>query len=94
MTKVTYYMYYCDTCCKIREKMEMDGLCSAKCQKSRRGDISGIFDMLMIIRQNWNSDLLQIKGVSSLLVCLNLFSSVGITVVQHCSTVGIHRSFP
>ena len=52
MTKVTYYMYSYDTCCKIREKMEMDGLDSAKCQKSRRGDISGIFEMLMIIRQN------------------------------------------
>ena len=31
---------------------------------------------------------------SSLLLCLILFPSVGITVVQHCSTVGIHRSFP
>ena len=31
--------------------MEMDGLDSAKCQKSRRGDISEIFEMLMIIRQ-------------------------------------------
>ena len=51
MEKVTYYMYSCDTCCKIREKMEMDGLDSVKCQKSRRGDISGIFEMLMIIRQ-------------------------------------------
>ena len=25
--------------------MEMDGLDSVKCQKSRRGDISGIFEM-------------------------------------------------
>ena len=31
---------------------------------------------------------------SCLLVCLILFPSVGITVVQHCNTVGIHRSFP
>ena len=31
---------------------------------------------------------------SSLLVCLILFLSVGITVVQHCNTVVIHRSFP
>ena len=45
MKKVTYYMYSCDTCCKIREKMEMNGLDSVKCQKSRRGDISRIFEM-------------------------------------------------
>ena len=57
MTKVTYYMYYYDTCCKIREMMEMDGLDSAKCQKSRRGDKSGIFEMLMIIRRKMNSVL-------------------------------------
>ena len=42
VTKVTYYMYSCDTCCKIREMMEMDGLDSAKCQKYRRRDIMGI----------------------------------------------------
>ena len=42
MTKVTYYMYSCDTCCKIIEMMGMNGLDSAKCQKSRREDISGI----------------------------------------------------
>ena len=45
MTKVTYYMYSCDTCCNIREMMGMNGLDRAKCQKSRRRDISGIFDM-------------------------------------------------
>ena len=42
MTKVTYYMYSCDTCGKIKEMMEMDDLDSAKCQKSRRIDIMGI----------------------------------------------------
>ena len=47
MTKVTYYMYSCDTCCKIREMMEMDGLDSAKCQKFRKWDIMGIFELLM-----------------------------------------------
>ena len=36
MTKVTCYMYSYDTCCKIREMMEMDGLDCAKYQKSRR----------------------------------------------------------
>ena len=45
MTKVTYYMYSCDTCCKIREMMETDGLDSAKCQKSRRRNMIGIFGM-------------------------------------------------
>ena len=38
MTKVTYYMYSYDTCCKIREKMEMDGRDSAKCQKIKKRD--------------------------------------------------------
>ena len=38
VTKVTYNMYSCDTCCKIREMMEMDSLDSAKCQKSKRRD--------------------------------------------------------
>ena len=33
----------------------MDGLDSSKCQKSRRRDISGIFEMLMIIRRKMNS---------------------------------------
>ena len=42
MTKVTYYMYSCDTCYKIREMMKMDGLDCAKCQKSRRKDMMGI----------------------------------------------------
>ena len=45
MTKVTYYMYSCDTCSKVREMMETDGLDSAKCQKSRRRDMIGIFRM-------------------------------------------------
>ena len=43
MKKVTHYMYSCDTCCMSREIMEMDGLDSAKCQKSRRRDMIGIF---------------------------------------------------
>ena len=47
MTKVTYYMFSCDTCYKIREMMEMDGLDSAKCQKSIKGDMMAIFELLM-----------------------------------------------
>ena len=42
MTKVTYNMYSCDTCCMSREMIEMDDLDRAKCQKSRRMDIDGI----------------------------------------------------
>ena len=45
MTKVTYYMYPCDTCFESREMMEMDSLYSAKCQKSRRIDKMGILKM-------------------------------------------------
>ena len=47
MTKVTNYLYSCDTCCMSRERMEMDGLDNAKCQKSRRRDMIGIFELLM-----------------------------------------------
>ena len=42
VTKITYNMYSCDTYCMSREMMEMDGRDSAKCQKSKKGDISGI----------------------------------------------------
>ena len=38
VTKVTYNMYSCDTCYMSREMMEMDGLDSAMCQKSRKRD--------------------------------------------------------
>ena len=46
MTKVTYYMYSCDTCCMIRERMEMNGLDYAMCQKSLKRDNMGIIEML------------------------------------------------
>ena len=39
-------------------------------------------------------EILEVLSASCLLVCLILFPSVGITIVQHCNTVGIHRSFP
>ena len=42
VTKVTYNMYSCDTCYMSREMMEMDGLDSAKWQKSRGKDINVI----------------------------------------------------
>ena len=42
VTKVTHYMYSCDTCCKIREMMEMNGLDYAKCQNSEKMDMMGI----------------------------------------------------
>ena len=42
--------------------MEMDGLDNAKCQKSRRRDMMGILESLMIMRQKMNSiHLLQLK---------------------------------
>ena len=55
MTKVTYYMYSCDTSCKIREMMEMNGLDYAKCQKSKEGTWWELFELLMIIRRKMNS---------------------------------------
>ena len=55
MTKVTYYMYSCDTCYKIRVMMEMDGLDRVKCQKSKSKDTLGIMELLMIMRQKMNS---------------------------------------
>ena len=45
VTKVTYYMYSCNTCCMTREMMEMDDRDSAKCQKSKRRDTEGIMRM-------------------------------------------------
>ena len=42
VTKVTYNMYSCDTCCMSREMMEMDDQDCAKCQKSKRRDTNGI----------------------------------------------------
>ena len=42
VTKVTYIMYSCDTCCMSIEMIEMDGRDSAKCQKSKLRDMIGI----------------------------------------------------
>ena len=47
MTKVTYNMYSCDTCCMSIEMIEMDGLDRAKCQIVKGRDINGIIEMLM-----------------------------------------------
>ena len=47
VTKVTYNMYSCDTCCMSREIMEMDSLDRAKCQIVKGRDINGIIEMLM-----------------------------------------------
>ena len=59
MKKVTHYMYSCDTCCMSREMMEMDGLDSAKCPKSRKRDIDGINKIVNDNKTNLNSCLLQ-----------------------------------
>ena len=45
MTKVTYYMYLCDTCCMIRERLEMNGLDCAMCQIVKLRDTMGIMEM-------------------------------------------------
>ena len=42
VAKVTYNMYSCDKYFMSREMMEMDGLNSAKWQKSRGRDVLGI----------------------------------------------------
>ena len=47
MTKVTYYMYSCDTCCMTREVMEMNGRDCAKCQNSEKGNMMGIIELLI-----------------------------------------------
>ena len=41
MTKVTYYMYPCDTCCMISEMMEMNAEIKP-CVKSKLRDMDGI----------------------------------------------------
>ena len=46
MTKVTYNMYLCDTCCMSREKIEMNDLDYAMCHKSRRKDTLGIYKIV------------------------------------------------
>ena len=45
--KFTYNMYSCDTSCMSREMMEMDGRDSAKCQKSKLGDIDAIIEFVL-----------------------------------------------
>ena len=47
VTKVTYNMYSCYTCCMSREMMEMNGRDGAKCQKSKLGDIDGIIEFVL-----------------------------------------------
>ena len=42
VTKVTYNMYSCDTCCMSIEMIEMDGRDSVKCKKSQVMDMIGI----------------------------------------------------
>ena len=47
MTKVTYKTYSCDTYFMSREMMEMDGRDSAKCRKSKLGDIDDIIEFVL-----------------------------------------------
>ena len=46
VTKVTYYMYSCDICCKSREMIEMNGRDCAKCQNCEKRDISRNFEIV------------------------------------------------
>ena len=62
MTKVTYNMYSCNTCCISREMIEMDGRDGATCRKSKLKDIDVIFGMLMIIGQNMHSIISYLKS--------------------------------
>ena len=45
--KVTYNMYSCEKCYMSREMMEMDGRDSAKCRKSKLGDIDDIIGFVL-----------------------------------------------
>ena len=47
MKKVTYNMYSCAISYMSREMMEMDGRDSAKCRKSKLGDIDGIIEFVL-----------------------------------------------
>ena len=47
VTKVTYNMYTCYTCCMSREMMEIEGRDSAKCRKSKSKDIYGIMEIVL-----------------------------------------------
>ena len=50
MTKVTYYMYSCDTCCKIKERMKWTAEIVPCVKIKTKGDMMRIFDLLMRIR--------------------------------------------
>ena len=54
VTKVTYNMYTCYTCCMSREMMEMDGRDSAKWQKSRIRDKIGIIEIVKLDNKTKN----------------------------------------
>ena len=47
MTKVTYYMYPCDTCFMITGMMKKNGLDCAKYQNPKLRDMMGIFELLI-----------------------------------------------
>ena len=58
MTKVTYNMYSCDTCCMSREMMKMDGRDRAMCQIVTKRDKMRILEIL-------NNNKTKIQIVSS-----------------------------
>ena len=46
VTKISYNMYSCDTCCMSREMVEMDGRDSVKCKKSKLRDMIEIIEFV------------------------------------------------
>ena len=62
MIKVTYYIYSCDTCCMIKEKVKINGLNCAMCQIVKLRDTMRIMEMFNRNKtKKLNSFLLQIK---------------------------------
>ena len=51
-------MYSCDTCCMIRERIEINDLDCAKCQNPKLRDIMRIFGLFNENKTKKNSDLL------------------------------------
>ena len=47
MIKVTYYMYPFDTFCMISERIEINGLDYAKCQRALKSQIKGTMRKLI-----------------------------------------------
>ena len=47
MTKVTHYMYSCDTCCMSRERMKWMAKIVPSVKIVKKWDMMGVFELLM-----------------------------------------------